>query len=170
MTATTAKKVRSIGVSGTRENLSMAQQHALFRLLIDQIRDGATEVHHGACVGADAFVHFHMQTQQVTTHVHPPVDDKFSAMSHLMRHNRRLDYAPKPYAERNQDIVDAADVLLAAPRWPENDPKSKRSGTWQTIHKAAAKGILVMIADNDGNTFPYEAPPKRRPVAPEAKG
>jgi hypothetical protein len=148
-------KLRSVGVSGTREEMPAEQQHTFFSLIIEAIRLGATEVHHGACVGADAFVHFHMQTQLVTTHVHPPSDTAFSAMSFLMRHNRRVDHDPKPYAARNQDIVDASDVLIAAPRYPEKDSRSKHSGTWMTVRKAADAGMLVLIAGAGGEVSRY---------------
>jgi hypothetical protein len=157
MPALTLDKVTSVGVSGTRENMTAEQQHAFFDLILQQLRNGATELHHGACTGADAFAHFHMISQAgVITHVHPPADKKCSAENSLMRHSRRIDHEAKPYAERNDDIVRSIDVLVAAPQYPEKDPRSKRSGTWQTIRKAHAAGKPVFIADADGSQYPYE--------------
>jgi hypothetical protein len=84
------------------------------------------------------------------------VDKKFSAFDGLMRHSRRVNHEPKVYAERNQDIVDASDVLLAAPEFPEKDDKSKRSGTWQTVRKADAAGKLVLVVDASGKVGVYK--------------
>lgn len=152
-------EVKSIGVSGTREGMSDEQAHAFFNALIEEIRlmpPGEGEVHHGACEGTDAFTHFHMQFQQVMTHVHPPTDKKFSAFDHLMRHNRRVDHEAKPYPARNQDIVDASQKLIAAPRYPEKDERSRRSGTWQAVRMAAKAGKPVTIVDyEDGKVHPY---------------
>jgi hypothetical protein len=147
--------LKSAGVSGTREEMTSEQQHAFFALIIDAIRLGVTEFHHGACTGADAFVHFHLQRQMVMTHVHPATDTEHSAMGFLVRHNRRVDHDPKPYAERNQDIVNASDVLIAAPRYAEKDPRSKRSGTWMTVRKAAAAHKLALVVAADGKVTCY---------------
>ncbi len=152
-------EIRSIGVSGTREQMSDDQAHAFFNALIEEVRlmpPGEGEVHHGACDGTDAFTHFHMIQQQVMTHVHPPTDKKCSAVDHLMRHNRVVMHDPKPYAARNQDIVDASQKLIAAPRYPEKDERSKRSGTWQAVRMAVKAGKPVTIVDyEDGKVHPY---------------
>ncbi len=47
------------------------------------------------------------------------------------------------YKDRNQRIVDCSDILLAFPAYAENDPKSSRSGTWQTIRMARRAGLEV---------------------------
>lgn len=159
------ENITSVGVSGTRGDMPIEQQHAFFDLILRQLRSGATQLHHGACTGADAFAHFHMISQAgVITHVHPPADKKCSAEPSLMRHSRRVDHEAKAYGERNDDIVRAIDVLVAAPQYPEKDPRSKRSGTWQTIRKAAAAGKPVFIADADGSQYPYE--PGKAPAPP----
>lgn len=152
--------VKSVGVTGTRETLSNPQQHAFFDTVLQFIRQGATEVHHGACVGADAFIHFHFINQpNVWVHVHPPTNTQYSAMLQLQRGVRRVDYEPKTYADRNGDIVEAGDVLVAAPRFPEKDERSKRSGTWMTVRKGKAAGKLVLIVDyEDGNVWKYYDP------------
>lgn len=143
----------SVGVTGTRDNMPPEQEHAVFDLLVKAVRAGATEFHHGACTGMDAFTHYVTSQFPVTTHVHPAtgVDARYSAMDRLLRHVRRVDHEAKPTAERNQDIVDASGRLIAAPKLPESDPASKRSGTWQTIRKARAAGKPVTIVDADGN-------------------
>jgi hypothetical protein len=152
-------EIKSIGVSATREALSESQQHAFFDLLMQYYRTGATEVHHGACTGGDAFIHMQASRLLLTTHVHPPTIKTHSAEAFLLRHPRRVDHEAKPYGERNDDIVEAADVVIIAPRYPEKHEHSKRSGTWQTARKAKAAGKLVRVADYDtGEQWTYFDP------------
>lgn len=42
------------------------------------------------------------------------------------------------YADRNREIVRYSTALAAFPQYPEDHPKSQRSGTWQTIRMARA--------------------------------
>lgn len=44
------------------------------------------------------------------------------------------------YEDRNQRIVDMSNRIYGYPRFPENDPRSRRSGTWQTIRMARRAG------------------------------
>lgn len=167
-----------IGVSGRRGGMTPAQEHAFFGEMIAEIRNGATHVHHGACTGLDQFVHFQLSRNWTTwTVVHPPEDTKYSAMSRLLRHVRRTDLEPKVYAARNSDIVDGlmpdgtthqVRTLLAAPAYPEDDKRSQRSGTWQTVRMAADRGVPVRIVDENGDVYPY-IPKSARTKATAAK-
>lgn len=49
------------------------------------------------------------------------------------------------YKDRNQRIVNVSDELVGFPEYPENHPKSLRSGTWQTIRMGRKKGIPVTV-------------------------
>ena len=49
------------------------------------------------------------------------------------------------YKDRNQRIVHYADTLVAFPAHLEDDPRSKRSGTWQTIRMACRAGLEVLV-------------------------
>lgn len=40
------------------------------------------------------------------------------------------------YAQRNTRIVHESDAIVGFPAYPEDDPRSLRSGTWQTIRLA----------------------------------
>ncbi len=55
-----------------------------------------------------------------------------------------VEYMPEgsTYKDRNQRIVDVSDEVYGFPEYPENHPKSLRSGTWQTIRMARRKGTL----------------------------
>lgn len=55
---------------------------------------------------------------------------------------------PRPYLDRNHDIVDATDVLIAVP----NSVKEElRSGTWATIRYAKRTKQPLMVIPPDGH-------------------
>lgn len=49
------------------------------------------------------------------------------------------------YRDRNVRIVEYSDRLLAFPEHGEDDPRSARSGTWQTIRLAEHYGVPVEV-------------------------
>ena len=61
-------------------------------------------------------------------------------------------YAEKRYLERNRDIVDACDILIACPRTLKEE---LRSGTWATVRYARKVGKPVAILWNNGK-YDYE--------------
>jgi len=56
---------------------------------------------------------------------------------------------PYEYRERNERIVDQCSVLYAFPAFPEDHPRSRRSGTWLTIRMArkAGKPVKLWVQD-----------------------
>jgi len=65
-------------------------------------------------------------------------------MAPIFLHERIKLCEAKPYLDRNQDIVDGADILIAA---PNEDKEIVRSGTWSTVRyarKSKKKIILVL--------------------------
>jgi hypothetical protein len=52
----------------------------------------------------------------------------------------------RPYLDRNREIVDNTDVLVACPAGPEE----RRSGTWSTIRHALRWGVPVILCWPDG--------------------
>ncbi len=101
------------------------------------------EFHHGDCTGAD--VQFHQIVNDYErTYIHPPEDSKkraWCSSSHILK--------VKPYIERNHDIVDAVNVLIATPR---TDYEELRSGTWATIRYALRKDMNVIIYYPQGSS------------------
>ena len=114
------------------------------RLILEVL--AVSEAHHGDCLGADA--DFHKLVQEVsftkglnaTIVVHPPSNSKYRAYL-----KGQEEYSPMPYLERDRDIVDDTQILVATPDGPEK----QRSGTWYTVRYARnlERPILVVYPD-----------------------
>ncbi len=94
--------------------------------------------HHGDCIGADAEAHDIAREFSYGVEIHPPLESRKRAWCSSM-----LVHDPKPYLERNHDIVDACHLLIACPAGPE----VMRSGTWATIRYARRTGVPVVIIE-----------------------
>lgn len=136
--------IRNVGFTGTRKGMRTKQLRWLYSMLEMCLEDYPSDTdrlpafHHGDCVGADCEAHAIAAAMGFFTHSHPPVVDNFRAFC-------KSDQIWKPlkYMDRNQNIVDACDILLAAPNsQEESDP---RSGTWATIRRARAADKKVVI-------------------------
>lgn len=110
-------------------------------------RVGVNEFHHGDCVGADAEAHeiagdFLLPVRRV---IHPPTDPKFRAFC-----DGEEVLPEKDYLERNRDIVDWVQLMVACPG--END-EVLRSGTWATIRYAEKVGRELFVIFPDGQRY-----------------
>ena len=139
-----------IGFTGTREGMNTHQLKHFYRFIAELPE--FTEFHHGACVGADeeaAQVVIEMDpcdgTRDWKVVAHPcDILDMVSLVAKAAYSDfQRL---PKPPLDRNHDIVDACDVLLACPKGPEE----MRSGTWATVRYARKQSKRVVIFWPDG--------------------
>lgn len=122
-----------VGFTGTRLAPTDSQLDRVRRALVAL---GATELHHGDCEGSDSAAHDIARELGLRIVVHPP-------QASLLRAYRSGDViAPvKPYLDRNRDIVDETEWLIATPDGPER----KRSGTWSTIRYARSIGRNVSV-------------------------
>jgi hypothetical protein len=134
-----------LGFTGTRRGMSAFQLEALRHFLIGFRTTGgiAQEFHHGDCTGADAEAHDIARELGIPIHIHPPTDTRLRARCALksLPAYDIVTYNPKSYLERNHDIVDACDWLIAA---PGGDKEVLRSGTWATIRYAMKQGKQVV--------------------------
>ncbi len=115
-----------IGITGTRHSLTAAQKRGLAGLLCDR---GVEELHHGDCVGADAFAHALAMLLEIRVVIHPPEDDLFRAFCK----GAAASWYNRPFLERNRNIVDSCDRLIAL---PNTEKEVQRSGTWATYRYA----------------------------------
>lgn len=130
-----------IGFTGTRRGLTERQKSALQFLLSEE--DWFT---HGGCHGADRDADCIAEDiigQKNRIHIRP--GDKKQYRYWVANRDRLNVFSPKPYLERNKQIVDDSDVLVAAPSSLEE--QFKGSGTWATIRYARKKGKPVFILD-----------------------
>ncbi len=125
-------------------------QRASFTSWISAHAEDIEEFDHGDCIEADAFAHDIVRefTKAFIT-IHPPTkDDKraFKQGDH--------EFLPKPYLERNKDVVLRTEAMLAMPDGLEKS----RSGTWSTIRYALHQGKGVVTFWPDGTIT--STPPK----------
>jgi hypothetical protein len=66
---------------------------------------------------------------------------------------------PKDFHDRNTEIVEASDALIAT--IPENPNLQRFAGTEQTVREAIDKGIPVTLIDPKGRVFKYNMAAKR---------
>lgn len=131
-----------VGITGTRRLLTIHQ----VTWLHDQMKY-AHASHHGACMGADSISHTLALRREIPITVHPPVDLRYADLSTLVNLPGVTVLDKKPYLERNRDIANACEVLLALPDGPER----VRSGTWSTIRYARKIGRRGWICFPDGS-------------------
>ena len=139
-----------IGFTGTRGGMTEHQRRGVKAILRTKMPK-TENLHHGDCVGADSEVHDLAIALGIPLIVHPPVEPSNRAFrdvhrDSLSRTREVTILEPKPYLERNHDIVDATDVLIAAPSGEEQ----LRSGTWATIRYARKSGKEVWIVMPSG--------------------
>lgn len=137
-----------IGFTGTRKGMTARQFYWLWHVLtrVPMLSsDPLMEVHHGGCVGSDDEFHFLMAERfgSVRIVLHPPVDKRQQAdcPSDEVRE-------PKPFLERDHNIVDETNPLIATPKGMTEE---LRSGTWATIRYARKQGKQVIIIYPDGS-------------------
>jgi hypothetical protein len=132
------------GFTGTRNGMTDAQKEEFVCLLATL---GVTEFHHGDCVGADdeaANICREFQLGKGVIIAHPPINEKSRAWNRFATETRH----PKPYHERNHDIVDETEVLIAT---PFERKRQAFGGTWSTVRYAESKQKRVYVILPDGS-------------------
>lgn len=140
-----------IGFTGTRDGLTNKQLAWLVTTFEDGVADGTIrEVHHGACVGADASVHAQALECEVPVHVWPPVNPRYIAVETLTPHRLVTVHARMPYLDRDRVIVGAAAGLIALPKQNEQPDRMLWGGTWYTVDFAERMMKPVIICYPNG--------------------
>lgn len=138
-----------VGFTGTQEGMTLAQKELTLRrlrTLLDGTPRNQLAAHHGICIGADAHFHYACQALEIPIIGHPPINqskmEKLDGFLYL--------WDPKEYLDRNTDIVNCSDLLIATPKEMQ---EVLRSGTWSTIRKARKRGIQRYIILPNGEVI-----------------
>lgn len=138
-----------IGFTGTRMGMNRPQMDTFHKFVCELPQ--FTEFHHGACIGADA------ETTDTVAEIEEgdgprrfaiiahPCDLSGFRSSEAIRSSDEV-LPEKAPLDRNRDIVDACDLLVACPAGPEE----RRSGTWSTVRYARKRGKQVVVIWPDG--------------------
>jgi hypothetical protein len=124
------------------------QQHVL-RSILHLMDLRRVVLHHGDATGFDKFCHGVAEEFDVGGIViHPPSLATHRAWCQPRPGHDLDDWMDeeRPYMERNEVIVKAVTLMIAAPRAAESE--SPRSGTWATKRRAEARGVPTL-------TLPY---------------
>lgn len=118
--------VTKVGFTGTQVGMN-AHQLDLVSVELQKLKEqGATEFHHGVCIGADTQAHFLAKHLGYKIVGHPPVDES------KMTKGLEFDFLfePNTHLARNRNIVNLVDHMIAT---PQQHGEVVRSGTWYTV-------------------------------------
>jgi hypothetical protein len=129
-----------IGFTGTQKGMTQAQKEKL-RWLLSNMH--ALYFHHGDCLGADAEAAAIARELNFRIVVHPPANRRHRAFLAGQEIRPTL-----PYLERNRQIAQECDLLIAA---PSSCTEIRRSGTWATVRWARKlrKPIVFIYPDEE---------------------
>lgn len=128
-----------VGFTGTQRGMNSEQWLTLWRMLCDR---APGDFHEGDCIGADAQAAFAAREAGFRIVSHPPTLDVKRAFFPADEVRPAL-----PYMERNCNIVDAAQEVIAT---PGEFQMQVRSGTWSTVRYARRSGKPVYVVLPDG--------------------
>lgn len=130
-----------VGFTGSREGMTPQQ-----RRVVEEIVRGATEAHHGDCVGADETFHWICRRAGVPVVGHPPEGNRLRAFCDGFA---RVEPS-KPFLERNKDIVQAATLVVATPKDTREPARVIGEGTWATVRYARGRPVALRVVMPDG--------------------
>lgn len=127
-----------VGITGGRFGPSKAQADWLRAQFTYLSALDSVVIHHGDCVGVDAYAHDLAQEFHFDIHIHPPIKLQWRAICKDATYMEK----PKNYLERNRDIVDACEQVIALPGQNDGRPQS---GTYYTINYANKMSTPVAV-------------------------
>lgn len=141
-----------IGATGSREPVSNAQRAWVYSTFEDAIRNNVfRRVHHGACTGADEFIHEVALESGIYIDVWPPTVIKYLAPQCILSHPLVTVHHAMPYLNRDREVVRGGTAgLIALPRQDSQPARESWGGTWYTVDFAERMGRNVVICYPNG--------------------
>ena len=135
----------AIAFTGTRspQRDNTKKLAAIFQILQEF---GYTKLHHGDCIGGDRQAHDAAIQCGLNVTVRPPEKTLFRAFTnHGPPRTQQVQLkGARSYMERNQNIVDASNILIAIPKGSVSK-EELRSGTWSTVRYARKKRLPIIF-------------------------
>ena len=130
----------TVGFTGTRQGMTAAQRITVKEILM---KEQPSMARHGDCIGADAEFHKICLDIFVRVLLHPCnlVAQRAFCKGAL------TEYPTKPPLDRNRDIVNNSDFMIAT---PGEYNEVLRSGTWATIRYANSARKRLYLITPDG--------------------
>lgn len=135
----------TIGFTGTQNGMTKEQSQKFDSFLAST--DGMI-FRHGGCIGADEQAHYITLDTGLKIIVHPGVNKNGVAAKRGTFVGAHEILEEKFYLDRNKDIVNNADMMIATPAEFE---EQERGGTWSTIRYARRVDIPLAIILPDGS-------------------
>ena len=135
-------KTGAIGITGSSKPITDAQLNSLYEVLTI-LRDWYEWQNNGDCIAADALAGTIWKNLGGKIWLRPPINNRKRAYLFYDETDE-----PLPYLERNHNIVDNSEVLVAI---PSTRDEVLRSGTWATIRHARKKGIPIIYIFPSGD-------------------
>ena len=135
---------KTLTITGTRHtnHLTDVQLENVQEYLQMLLLKGYTHLRHGDAIGADAHAHNVALALGYQVFIHPPSNSRFRAFC-----DGGILMTSRTYAQRNQDMVNACQLVLAI---PNTNFEVVRSGTWQTIRMARQIFLPLVICYPNG--------------------
>jgi hypothetical protein len=122
----------TVGFTGTRSGMSSAQRQSVLLALRSLLeKHGEVRAVHGDCVGADADFDQLCSELQIPREIYPCTIE--NARAHCENKGALCLRQPIAPLKRNEQIVNAVDILFAT---PYSRVEERRSGTWFTVRYA----------------------------------
>ena len=134
-----------IGITGSRGGMTLLQLETFLNVIEEM---DIEEVHQGCCNGVDEMATIACKDRNITVIGHPPTNDK--ELSELAVEKSSAVRKQAEYLERNRNIVDSVDLLIAI---PNTDKEQVRSGTWSTVRYARKRSKKIIIIYPNGSKW-----------------
>jgi hypothetical protein len=144
--------VRTIGYTGTRDGMTSDQLRA-FRLRLVEL--GPFDLFlHGACKGADSQAARLVYEELLGVLVNALPGHLPNWVCPLALEASNAVQEPRKTTERNWEIVERSDAVIACPKGTED--ADYRSGTWMTIRaaKKLRRPVTVILPDGSVHHYP----------------